>query len=524
MSLRFFKSALPLGLTLVLAACQTNPGYQPPIEDRDPAATTESTPPNQVTRIQPTPQRDTESNTGTEQEVEINSVWQRIRLGLQLTEHYTHPYVDRQLSNYQDNQRFFDLVTERASPFLFSIVEEIGSRGLPMELALLPMIESTFNPNAYSRERAVGLWQFLGPTGREFGLQQDWWYDGRRDPENSTRAALDYLQQLHTQFDEDWLLALAAYNTGGANLNRALRRSNNGTSFWDLPLAAETRSHIPKLLALSQIIVSPEEYGISLPDIPNHDPLVSVDVGSQIDLAMVAELTDLPLEDVRRLNPGYLQWATHPEAPQTIDVPLELADTLRQELTDLDPGQYVTWEHYRIRNGDTLGAIARRLNTTVDVLQVVNQLRGTQIIAGRSLLIPRGIGAANYTTLTAPVLRDQPIPVPSAYTIRSGDNLWSIARRFDLRSQEIAEHNGLALDALLQPGQILDLSFAQSVQVATSTPLAPADPNTYSVRRGDSMERIADRVGANLEDLLQWNDLNRRDLIFPGQQLRITAP
>lgn len=511
-------------LALILAACQSAPSLNPAITDASVSAGSDTV----SIEIAPAPANTPVAQLAVQQPESIppiTSVWQRVRYSLQLSQHYNHPSVDVQIENYRNNQRFFDLISERASPFLFNIVEEIEGRGLPMELALLPMVESTFNPNAYSRENAVGLWQFLGATGREFGLQQDWWYDGRRDPENSTRAALDYLEQLYSQFDEDWLLALAAYNTGGANLNRALRRSDSDSmNFWDLRLAAETRFHIPKILALSKIIVNPEEFGITLTEIPNKNPIATVDVGSQIDLAMVAELVDISLDDLKHLNPGYLQWATHPEAPQTVAVPKESIPALQRGLADLDPSQYVTWEHYRIRSGDTLGAIARRLNTAVDVLQVVNRLSGTQIIAGRSLLIPRGTAAADYTNLTAPVMRELPASVPATYSVRSGDNLWLIARRFDLRSQEIADHNGLSLESLLHPGQQLDLSFAQSVQLATDTTIPQADPDTYSVRRGDSMQKIARQTGIGLEDLLQWNGLNRRDLIFPGQQLRITAP
>ena len=522
----FYKSVSVAGMAVILATCQIGS----PIEQSEPVP--QSTEPLQTNTPSPKISEPITTSEASnfeqpEQQLPVTSVWQRIRLGLKLTDHYIHPDVERQLATYRNNQRFFDLVAERASPFLFGIAEEIESRNLPMELALLPMIESTFNPNAYSSERAVGLWQFLGATGSEFGLQQDWWYDGRRDPENSTRAALDYLEQLHAQFEEDWLLALAAYNTGGANLNRALRRNGQESpSFWDLRLATETRTHIPKLLALSRIIVSPEDYGVTLPDIPNHNPLAEVDVGTQIDLALVAELIELPVGELKSLNPGYLQWATHPQAPQTIAVPLELKESLEQGLTDLDPSQFVTWEHYRIRQGDTLGAIARKLSTTVDVLQVVNQLSGTQIIAGRSLLIPRGTGASDYTNLTAPATNEGPAAVPPQYTVRSGDNLWSIARRFDLRSREIAEYNSLSLNALLHPGQVLDLSYSANAREVAGSSIALSEnesSNVYRVRRGDSMQKIAARVGANLEDLLRWNGLSRRDLIFPGQLIKITA-
>ena len=155
----------------------------------------------------------------------FDNLWDRLQAKFQLAEHYNHPAVDHQLSNYIDNQTYFDRIAERAQPFLFWIVNEIERRELPMELALIPIVESTFNPNAYSPKHAVGLWQFIGPTAKSFGLQQDWWYDGRRDPRASTVAALDFLEQLYNEFNDDWLLALAAYNTGQGNVNRAIRRA-----------------------------------------------------------------------------------------------------------------------------------------------------------------------------------------------------------------------------------------------------------------------------------------------------------
>ncbi|MCG8415050.1 MAG: transglycosylase SLT domain-containing protein, partial [Pseudomonadales bacterium] len=281
-----FTVRLPFSLALlsILAGCQlaeppSDPGAQstlPQISEATEVTTTS------VAEIDKASIQTPILEPGPEPEP-ITTVWQRLQRGFQLQSHYNHPSVQAQLESYRGDQRYFDLITERAKPFLFFITEEIEQRGLPMELALLPVVESTFNPSAYSHENAVGLWQFLAATGREFGLQQDWWYDGRRDPQASTIAALDYLQSLHKQFDGDWLLALAAYNTGGANLSRALRRVEpERREFWNLPLALETRSHVPKILALSRLIQNPEDYAVTLSDIPNEDPLIRVEIGSQI--------------------------------------------------------------------------------------------------------------------------------------------------------------------------------------------------------------------------------------------------
>lgn len=454
------------------------------------------------------------------------NLWDRIRAGFQLQSHYTHPNVERYIQYYSTQQRYFDLLQTRASPFLFEIVEEIDRRGLPLEFALLPMVESTYNPNAYSREHAVGLWQFVGATGASFGLQKDWWFDGRRDPIDSTAAALDYIEQLYKQFDEDWLLAIAAYNTGDGNLRRAIRRSGEEeANFWTLNLPGETEAHVPKLLALSAIVADNETWNIELAMLPNQPVLRTVEIGTQIDISQAAKLAGIDYEQLRTLNPGYLQWATHPNQPQALLLPIKNALLLEDALVGIDKHDLLTWDRYEIRPGDTLGAIARRLNTRVDILQTFNSLPGSRIVAGESLLIPR----TNDPELLASAPRierersAERIEVPSEYTVRNGDNLWVIARRFQLRSKEIAAWNQMSMDELLQPGQVLDLRYA--LDVTNEQPVvrsqSEASASLYIVKRGDSMNAIARRFGIDLQMLLLWNELHADELIFPGQELQV---
>jgi len=458
----------------------------------------------------------------------FDNLWDRLQARFQLIEHYDHPAVEQQLTNYANNQAYFDRIAERAQPFLFWIVGEIERRELPMELALIPIVESTFNPNAYSPEHAVGLWQFIGPTARSFGLQQDWWYDGRRDPRASTIAALNYLEQLYTEFNEDWLLALAAYNTGQGNVNRAIRRAGldiESADFWSLPLANETRFHVPKILALAKLVNDSSTFGVELAPIANEEPLVLVEVDSQIDLTQAARLAQLGYAELRRLNPGYLQWATHPDNPQVIAVPIKNAELLQTGISQLGPDQFVTWDRYEIQPGDTLGGIARKLGTRVDVLQTVNEINGSRIIAGDSLLVPRTTDLSLLANFSRGAQRGRRIlPTPNIYIVRNGDNLWSIARKFDLRSVEIAEWNSISLESTLQPGQELNLEFALSEEESTSAISATDGAQEYRVRRGDSMHVIANRFRINLTDLLIWNEMRANDLIYPGQLIRIIPP
>jgi membrane-bound lytic murein transglycosylase D len=520
---------MALGLNL-LFACQA---MQPDIK-----SPTDTTPGHNPQIELPTPQASlaiSPSEAGDQPEqTQYENIWERLRDGFQLSQYYQRTETSESLVNYAGNQRFFDLVAARATPFLYEIVEEIDKRGLPMELALIPIVESTFNPNAYSREHAVGLWQFVPATGKSFGLQQDWWYDARRDPAASTIAALDYLQELHQQFHEDWLLAMAAYNTGDGNLRRAIRRSKQSpetAEFWSLRLSSETRAHVPRILALARLIADSKAYDIELPAIANEPQLARIDIKAQIDLSKAAELAGVDYETLRALNPGYRQWATHPDHPHSVAVPKQQLPVLLAALETIDRDQLVTWDRYQIRSGDTLGGIARRLHTRVDVLQTVNRLHGSRIIAGDSLLIPRSNAAASLGDL----LQISPeqvarVTLPPRYTVRRGDNLWSIARRYQLKSAEVALWNKIALDSLLMPGQVLDLQFASDAANVVNAGSVGNDQNPlqrqryYRVQRGDSMAKIADKIDAKLQLLLSWNGISDDELIFPGQQIRIAAP
>lgn len=513
----------------VLAGCQTASELHPL-----PTETETNRDANPQIAVTKPPPQDLADQRGGTSEVVIDNLWHRLRQGFQLQHYYDHPAVQPYIDNYSQNQRLFDLVTQRASPFLFYIVEEVEKRDLPLELALLPIVESTFNPIAASGERAVGLWQFMAPTASSFGVQQDWWYDGRRDPIVSTAAALEYLSQLHKQFAEDWLVAIGAYNTGDGNVRRAIRRSKqdlNSLDFWALPLAPETRSHVPKLLALAAVVSNVDQHEVSLERIPNRPQLGTIELTNQIDLAQAASLANLTISELKFLNPGYLQWATHPDSPQSLMLPLEKVNEFEQAIAKANPENFMTWDRYQIQPGDTLGQIARNLNTRVDVLQTVNGITGSRIVAGDSLLIPRNINslsqmnsAAEFKPVSLGSRRQTETPIPpELYAVKRGDNLWSIARKFDLKSAAVAKLNDIALDSLLQPGQILRLT--NPTPVTQTGKLSATDAiSFYAVQRGDSIASIAKKSGHRIDDLLRWNSLQQSQIIYPGQLIRLTPP
>jgi membrane-bound lytic murein transglycosylase D len=309
--------------------------------------------------------------------------------------------VDKNLSNiykkriakekkwYLDHPKYLYRVSERAQPYLYLIVEQIEQRNLPGELALLPIVESAYQPHAYSRGRAAGIWQFVPKTGKYFGLKQNWWYDGRRDIYAATNAALDYLEKLSKKFDNDWLLALAAYNAGEGTINKAIKRNrflHKGTSFWELKLPKETRAYVPKLLALAEIIKELNTNKIKLLPIKNESYLELVDCENHIDLAVAAELAGISIEDLYKYNAGFNQWATDPDGPHHLLLPISAVKTLNKNLAKADKNDLIRWSQYKIKQGDSLSRIAKIHGVSVTALKNANRLKNSRIRAGKYLV------------------------------------------------------------------------------------------------------------------------------------------
>jgi len=312
-----------------------------------------------------------------------NDVWQRIRG--QLT--FNVPENRRvaiQRDWYVKHPSYLNRVAKRAEPFLYYIVEELEKNNVPIELALLPIVESAFDPFAYSHGRASGMWQFVPGTGTRFGMKQNWWYDGRRDVIASTEGAIKYMKYLHKYFDGDWLLALAAYNSGEGRVRRAVKKNKSkgkNTDFWALDLPKETKAYVPKLLALADIIKRPEQFNLNLYEIANEEVISQVDIKSQIDLAKAATLADLSLTELQRLNPGFNRWSTDPDGPHRLLIPKHKVESFELNLAKLTKSDRLAWQRYKIKNGDNLGYIANKFHTSIELIRQVNFINGNQLIA-----------------------------------------------------------------------------------------------------------------------------------------------
>ncbi|MDH5518052.1 MAG: LysM peptidoglycan-binding domain-containing protein [Gammaproteobacteria bacterium] len=458
-------------------------------------------------------------------------IWDRIRAGFTLPTS-EHKKVQSELRWFARHKSYLDRVVDRAEPFLHFIMQEIDQRNMPAELALLPIVESAFQPFAYSHGQAAGIWQFIPSTGRHYGLKQNWWYDGRRDIYASTIAALDYLQFLNRAFKGNWLHALAAYNSGIGTVNKAIRynkRKKKPTDFWHLDLPKETQGYVPKLMALTKLISEPGKYNVDLKCIQNAPYFNVIDTEAQIDLAVAADLADMHIEELYKLNPGYNRWATDPAGPHRLLIPIEHSAQFEEGLERMPANSRMSWKRYKIKPDQTLSHIAEKFKLTVDQLKKVNNIRSNHIRVGRHLIIPVASKSMNHYALSKTQrdkkrrsIRRDGKGKKVFHTVRSGDSLWDISRLYKVGTHQLARWNGMAPKDILRAGQKL--------VVWTKKQIAPSLKNSlvgdfirsvsYRVRSGDSLYLIAKRFNVSIHDLHRWNPIEGKYL-KPGQTIKV---
>jgi membrane-bound lytic murein transglycosylase D len=335
------------------------------------------------------------------------NLWTRLRAGFGVPD-LEGKLVERQVQWYTSNPDYVARMVERGGLFLYHVLQEVERRKMPTEIALLPMVESAYNPQAYSRSHASGMWQFIPSTGKIYGLRQNFWYDGRRDVLAATDAALDYLQKLHGQFG-DWTLALAAYNWGEGAVSRAVARNQARglpTNYESLAMPLETRNYVPKLQAVKNILANPGRYGITIPDIPNRPYFATVSTDRHIDVQLAATLAEMEPEDFKFLNPAHNKPVIRADGTETLVLPVEKVEAFRRNLEAYDQ-PFVTWQAYTVKRHDRPAAIAKKHGLTLAELKEANGITGgKRIVPGQTILVPYKGGAEPYLPdLPAPKVR-----------------------------------------------------------------------------------------------------------------------
>jgi membrane-bound lytic murein transglycosylase D len=461
-------------------------------------------------------------------------VWDRIRDNFAFDD-IEHRRIDTQFKWFKNHPEYINRVAARATPYMHFIVETLEAQGIPGELALLPIVESAFKPFAYSHGRASGIWQFIPSTGRIYGLKQNWWYDGRRDIYASTNASLRYLKDLAKYFKGDWMLALAAYNSGQGTVKRAIRRNKKRglpTDFFSLQLPPETRAYVPKLLALKKLIQNPELYNLTLLPIIDEPYFKKIEISSQIDLALAAEMAGITIEELYNLNPGFNRWATAPKGPHYLLIPIEKSDDFEFTLADLPVNERVKWKRHKIRKGETVGSIARKYHISTAIIKRTNNMRSNRIREGHNLLIPTASKRLSSYKLSSNqrVKQNQNIKRKGTkinYTIQRGDTWWGLATRHGVGTRQLAKWNGLAPRDKLKPGQKIVIWARKSSSVANYRPITSPPNRTqrigYRVRRGDSLSRISKKFRVSIKQIRRWNRrrLSRSKYLQPGQRLTL---
>jgi len=431
--------------------------------------------------------------------------------------------IESEINFIKRNNKYMQQVLTRSRPFLSYIVSELKKREMPLELALLPIVESAFDPFAYSYGQAAGLWQLIPVTATRFGVKQNWWFDGRRDVINSTDAALDYLAYLHKFMQGDWLLAIAAYNAGEGNIDKAIKKNKKKSkpiTFWDLEVSKQTSAYVPRLLALVEIVENSKKYNIELPFVSNEIQFQVVNITSQIDLSIAAELAEIELNELYTLNAGYNRWATSPNGPHRLLIPEHKTEIFKNALASLPEDQKVRWKRHQVSYGETLSEIALKYNTTALQIKLSNNLSSNIIQSESYLMIP----VSNKNLQSYEKSKDQRRISKQNQTrtgqriehiINRGESLWLIGRRYKVDIKSLASWNNMS------PKDTL--SIGEKLIIWSDQPSIKAKPVTrklnYSVKNGDSLYLIAKKFRVTIVDLARWNNLDQENILKPGQRL-----
>ena len=438
---------------------------------------------------------------------DYENVWDRIKdtssLNADNLDEKTLEYVNQYLSNPAQ----LDKLLEKGRYFIYFVLEELERYKLPPELALLPYIESNYDPFSISASGAMGIWQFMPATARIYDLKDTWWYEQRHDPLVSSRAAIRYLAYLHNRFNKKITYTLAAYNGGPTLLEKRIKLNKKAgklTDLKNLKLPTQTQEYVPKFKAILAIVLNSEKYEIKLPDFPNKPVLGKIELNGQVEILAFSEFAGLKPEFVYKLNAGYTKWASPPGDKTIFNIPIELEEVLNLKKENFIQTNQINWVTHRVSKGDSLWKIAEEFDTEVNVLKKVNYLSSNVLSLNQELLIP----LSNDQNQTF-------IPY-QAHIISEGDTLWNLGIQYNISPAEIAKTNGLKMSSPLRIGSELNIGNKNIYRTINSKKRTIL----YSVKQGDSLYRIADIFNIEISDIKKINELSTNE-IKPGQVLKI---
>ncbi|MDA9800113.1 LysM peptidoglycan-binding domain-containing protein [Gammaproteobacteria bacterium] len=438
---------------------------------------------------------------------DYENVWDRIKdansMNQEALDEKTLEYINAYLSNPDQLAKLL----EKGRYFIYFVLEELERYRLPPELALLPYIESNYDPFSISVSGAMGIWQFMPATARIYGLKDTWWYEQRHDPLVSSKAAVKYLAYLHNRFNKEITFTLAAYNGGPTLLEKRIKlnkKSGKPTDYKNLKLPKQTQEYVPKFKAILAIVLNAEKYGIDLPDFPNKQVLGKIELDGQVEILAFSEFAGLKPEFVYKLNAGYTKWASPPGDKTTFNIPIELEAKLNLQKDMFIQTNQINWVTHKVSKGDSLWKIADEFDTEVNVLKKVNYLSSNVLRLNQELLIP----LSNNQNQTF-------IPY-QAHIISEGDTLWNLGIQYKISPAEIAKTNGLRMDSPLRIGKELNIGNKNIYRTINSKKRTIL----YSVKQGDSLYRIADIFNIEITDIKKINALTNNE-IKPGQVLKI---
>ena len=442
-----------------------------------------------------------------EEEEQYKDVWERIAKNSSFQNQELDAVTLKYINSYLENPVQFNKLLLKGQYFIYFVLEELERYDLPAELALLPYIESNYDPFSISSSGAMGLWQFMPATARIYGLKDTWWFEQRHDPLISTKAAVRYLAYLDNRFGKNITYTLSAYNGGPTLLEKQIKinqRAGKSLDYRELKLPRQTKEYVPKFRAISELIVNAEKYNIKLPAFPNQSVLGQIILDGQIEIFAFSEFSQLKPEFIYKLNAGFTKWASPPGTSTTFNIPIELVEPLNLKKSEFVQANQINWVTHTVSRGDTFWKIAAKYNIDVSVLKKVNYLRSDLLNLNQELLIPLS-NSENQTF----------IPY-QAHIVSEGDTLWSLGRKYKLTPSDIAKSNGLKIGASLRIGKELNIGNKNIYRTINSKKRTIL----YSVKQGDSLYRIADVFNIQIEDIIQLNSIIDNE-IKPGQVLKI---